>query len=75
MARPRTQDSALRRIFGPRMEKVTRVWRKWRNEEIHDLSSSPNNIRVIKSRNMRWTEYVARMRKKKNTYGVLMGKF
>jgi len=44
----------LRRIFGPRSEEVTGEWRRFYNEELNDLYSSPNNVRVIKSRKMRW---------------------
>jgi hypothetical protein len=52
----------LRIIFGPRREKVEGDWRRLNNEELHDLYVSPNIIRVIKSRRMRWSGPVARMR-------------
>jgi hypothetical protein len=51
----------LRRIVGPKRDKVTGEWRKLRSEEINDLISSPNIIWVIKSRKMRWMGHVARM--------------
>ena len=51
----------LRRIFGPRREDITGEWRRLRNEELNDLYSSPNIVRVIKSRRMRWAGHVARM--------------
>jgi hypothetical protein len=51
----------LRRIFGPRRDEVTVEWRKLHNEEPNDLYFSPNIIRVIKSRRMRWAGHVARM--------------
>ena len=51
----------LRRIFGPKREKVTRKWRKLHNKELNDLYSSANTVRVIKSRRMRWAGHVARM--------------
>ena len=51
----------LRRIFGPRRDEVTGDWRRLHNEELNDLYSSPNTVRVIKSRTMRWAGHVARM--------------
>jgi len=51
----------LSRIFGPRRDDVTGKWRRLHDEELNDLYSSPNNVRVIKSRRMRWAGHVARM--------------
>jgi hypothetical protein len=54
-------NRVLRRIFGPKRDEVTGEWRKLHNEELHDLYSSLNIVRVIKSRRMRWVGHVARM--------------
>jgi len=51
----------LRRVFGPKRDEVTKEWRKLHNEELRDLCSLPNIVRVVKSRKMRWAGYVARM--------------
>ena len=64
----------LRRIFGPKGYEVTREWRKLHNEELYDLYSLPSIVRAIKSRRMRWAGHVARTRKRRGVYRVLMGK-
>jgi hypothetical protein len=56
------ENRVLRRIFGPEREEDG-SWRKLHNDELHSLYSSPNIVRVIKSRRMRWAEHVARMGK------------
>jgi hypothetical protein len=55
------ENRVLRRIFGPKRDEGTGEWRKFHNEELHNLQSSPNIIRMIMSRRMRWREHVARM--------------
>jgi len=55
------ENMVLRRIFGPRRDQVTGEWRRLHNEELNGLYPSPNIVRVIKSRRMRWTGHVARM--------------
>jgi hypothetical protein len=68
------ENKALKRIFGPKREEVTTEWRRLCNEELNDLYSSPNIVRVIKSRRMRLTGHVARMGERKGVYKVLVGK-
>ena len=55
------ENRVLRRIFGPKRDRVTGEWRKLHNEELNDLYTSPNIVRVIKSRTLRWAGHVARM--------------
>ena len=55
------ENMVLRRIFGPRRDEVTGEWWRLHNEELNDLYSSPNTVRVIKSRRMRWAGHVASM--------------
>ena len=68
------ENRVLRRIFGPKRDEVTGEWRKLHNEELNDLYSSPNIVRVIKSRRMRWVGHVARMGERRGVYRVLVGK-
>jgi hypothetical protein len=55
------ENMVLRRIFGPKRDEVTGEWRKLHSEELNNLHSLPNIMRVIKSRRMKWAGYVARM--------------
>jgi hypothetical protein len=64
----------LGRIFGPKRDEVAGGWRKLHNEKLDDLCTSPNIVRVIKSRRMRWAGYVASMGKGSGMYRVLVGK-
>ena len=68
------ENVLLRIIFGPRREEVTGELRRLHNEELNDLYSSPNIVRVIKSRRMRWAGHVARMGEENGAYRVLVGK-
>ena len=68
------ENMVLRRIFGPRRDEVTGEWRRLHNEELNDLYSSPNIVRAIKSRRMRWAGHVARMVEEREVYRVLVGK-
>jgi len=64
----------LRKIFGPRRDEVTGEWRRLHNEELNDLYSSPNTVRVIKSRRFRWAGHVVRMGEERRVYRVFVGK-
>ena len=68
------ENRVLREIFGPKRDEVTGEWRKLHNEELNDLYCSPNIIRVIKSRSMRWAEHVAYMGERTGVNRVLVGK-
>jgi len=68
------ENMVLRRIFGPRRDEGTGEWRRLHNEELNDLYSSPNIVRVIKWRRMRWAGHVVRMGEERGAYRVLVGK-
>ena len=63
------ENRVLRRVFGPKRDEVTEEWRKLLKEELRDLYSLPNIVRVVKSRRMRWAGHVAR-----SVHRVLVGK-
>jgi len=67
------ENRAMRRILGPKWDEVTGEWRKLHNEELNDMYSSPNIVRVIKSRRMRWVGHVARMRERRGVYRFRWG--
>ena len=64
------ENKVLRRVFGPKRDEVTGEWRKLHNEELSDLYSLPNIVRVVKSRRKRW----ARMGEGRGVHRVLVGK-
>jgi hypothetical protein len=68
-----SENRVLRKTFGPKREEDG-SWRKLHNDELHDLYSSPNIVRVIKSRRMRWAGQVARMGEGRGVYRVLVGR-
>jgi hypothetical protein len=67
------ENRVLRRIFGPKRQEDG-SWRKLHNDELHSLYSSPNIVRVIKSRRMRWAGHVARMGEGRGVCRVLVGR-
>jgi len=68
------ENTVLRRIFGPRRDEVTGEWRRLHNEELNNLYSSLNIVRVVKSRRMRRAGHVACMGEQRGVYRVLVGK-
>jgi hypothetical protein len=68
------ENRVMRRIFGPKRDEVTGEWTKLHNEELHNLYSSPDIIRQVKSRRMRWAGQVARMGEQRKVYKVLVGR-
>ena len=64
------ENRVLRRIFGLRRDDVTGEWRKLHNEKLNDLHSSPNIIRVTKSKRIRWTGQLARIEERRGVYWV-----
>jgi len=64
----------VRKIFGSKRDEVTGEWRKLHNEELNDVYCSPNIVRVVKSRRVRWAGHVARMGTRRSVYRVLVGK-
>ena len=68
------ENRVLWRVFGPKRDEVTGEWRKLHNEELSDLYSLPNIVRVVKLRRMRWAGHVARMGEGRGVHRVLVGK-
>jgi hypothetical protein len=68
------ENRMARRICGSKREEVAGSCRRLHNEELHNLYASPNVVRVIKSRRMRWVGYAARMGQMRSAYKMLVGK-
>jgi hypothetical protein len=66
---------SVKGIFGPKRDEVTGEWRRLQNKELYALYFSPNIIRVIKSRRLRWAGHMARMGERRGVYRALVGKF
>ena len=68
------ENRVLRSVFGPKRDEVTGEWRKLHNEELNELYSLPNIVRVVKLRRMRWAGHVAHMGENRGVHRVLVGK-
>ena len=68
------ENKVLRRIFGPRRAEEKGNWRRLHNEELNDLYTSPNIVRVLKSRRLRWDGHVPRMGEEREEYRVSVEK-
>ena len=68
------ENRVLRKLFGPKRNEVTGEWRKLHKEELNDLFSLSNIVRVVKSRRMRWAGHVARMGEDRGVHILLVGK-
>jgi hypothetical protein len=68
------ENRVLRRIFEPKRDEVIGGWRKLHNEEVYNLYGSPNIMRMIRSRRMKWAGHVARIEEKRNAYSISVGK-
>ena len=70
----RVFENGVLRMFGPKRDEVTGEWKKLHNQELSDLYSLPNIVRVVKSRRTRWAGHVARMGQRRGVNRVLVGK-
>jgi hypothetical protein len=68
------ENGVLRRIFGPKMDELAGEWRKLHNEKLNDLYPLPNNVRVVKSKRMRWAGNVVRMGEDRGVHRMLVEK-
>ena len=68
------ENMVLRRVFGPKRDEVTGEWRKLHNEELRDIYSLPNIVRVVKSRRIRWAGHVAHMGEGRGVHRVIVRK-
>ena len=68
------ENKVLRKIYGPKRDEMTGEWRRLHNEELHGLYDSPDVVRIMKSRRLRWAGHVARMGEKRRLYSIVVGK-
>ena len=66
------ENRVLKKTLGPKKDEITGEWRRLHNDELHDLYFSPNIIRMIKSRRMRWARHVTFMEERRGAYRVLV---
>jgi hypothetical protein len=67
------ENRILRQIFGPKRDE-NGEWRRLHNEELHSMYCSPNVVRVIKSRRLRWADHVTRMEEGRSAFKILTGR-
>jgi hypothetical protein len=68
------ENNVLRKIYGPKRDEITGEWRRLHNEELHQLHDSAHDIRIMKSRRLRWAVHVARLGEKRRFYSIIVGK-
>jgi len=68
------ESKVLRKIYGPKRDEMTGEWRRLHNEEQQGLYDSPDVVKIMKSRRLRWAGHVARMGKKRRLYSILVGR-
>jgi hypothetical protein len=68
------ENRALRRTFGPKMEELVGGWRRLHNEELHNLYTLPNIVRVIKATRMRWAGHVTSMGEMWNVHKIMVSR-
>lgn len=68
------ENKVLRKIYGPKRDEMTGEWRRLHNEELHGLYDSPDVVKIMKSKRLRWAGHVARMREKRRLYSILVGR-
>jgi len=68
------ENKILRKIYGPKRDEMTGEWRRLHNDELYGLYDSPNVVKIMKSRRLRWADHVSRMEKKGRLYSILVGR-
>jgi len=68
------ENKVLKKIYGPKQGDMAGEWRRLHNKELHGLYDSPDVVRIMKSRRLRWAGHVARMGEKRRLYSIVVGK-